>query len=693
VSTSCGSTMRTGPAQPNRNTRCQNGGNGQGVRRKNERNPRWLAIVLFGVFPSAVAAQSSTPPLTASVVVRLTAGTSTYHVGEHIRFELEFRGVGDADYYFGDGVCGPFGRLSSEQVVVIPSENVEDPLADVFGSSGYAGSCLSSFHELDATPLVIVGSLTDWFRFTRPGRYAVVVSSTRLQRHSGHAAPVLTSAPVYVSITPAESGWAAAEALRGSDLLDRGDAADGKLGAAILRDLGTEAAARALLERYATGTTINADAIETALIASPYRTLIVGELAARVDRGDDLPSSFFATLARVRVLQELPRTASNAAARWRRMTVVQAEYDARWRAAIARRPITAATLVTELERLARTPPVDIQVHIARDLDQHPAEAAEAFAALSSATQTSLLVSTTNWRWLKQSWTADALRRVYSQWVSDAVVGGLPDGGVGDAALMRLSDVAPDDWRRLVLEEIRTGAHGITYSTLATLPDAELPALSSALQARYEVPPGNDFAAKLRDRGTTAWLIARYGAADLVGFVGGLIARPIPSCEVEGALIAFLMKRDPAPAVARLDRGFDRSTGRVCVAPLAAVAAHYWDARVESAAIALLIGTDVRAILDAVNALERNGSHDAKRPLLDRLARWSAEWQGREAELDAMQLLRTTSSPDMIESGIVNALFQNDRFQVTTEDVAAIEALCVTDRCRTTVDANTRARRH
>ena len=58
----------------------------------------------------------------------------------------------------------------------------------------------------------------------------------------------------------------------------------------------------------------------------------------------------------------------------------------------------------------------------------------------------------------------------------------------------------------------------------------------------------------------------------------------------------------------------------------------------------------------------------------------------------MQLLRKTSSPDLIEYGIVNALFQNARFQLTTDDVATITALRVTDGCRTTVDAHIRARR-
>ena len=41
---------------------------------------------------------------------------------------------------------------------------------------------------------------------------------------------------------------------------------------------------------------------------------------------------------------------------------------------------------------------------------------------------------------------------------------------------------------------------------------------------------------------------------------------------------------------------------------------------------------------------------------------------------------------MVEYSIANALFQNPEFGLTRDDAAMIRALCVTDGCRTTVDA-------
>src|ERR1700682_4724839 len=81
------------------------------------------------------AAQSSIAPVTASMVVRLAAGKTTYHVGEEIPLELEFRGKGDKDYYFSTAACGSFGRFPwTENVAATPSDGIDDPLADLFSS-------------------------------------------------------------------------------------------------------------------------------------------------------------------------------------------------------------------------------------------------------------------------------------------------------------------------------------------------------------------------------------------------------------------------------------------------------------------------------------------------------------------------------------------------------------------------------
>jgi len=599
---------------------------------------------------------------------------------------LEFRGIADADYYFSTDSCGPFGRLRTEQIVVTPADAVEDPLA----SLSIGGSCLSSFQALDGTPLVIRGSLNDWVRFTRPGTYTVVVSSARLQRHSRKAVPPMVSIPITVTITPIDTAWAAAAVFQAGQLIDHGDPSEVKRGTAILRDLGTEAAARALVDRYDTIDAVDGNGLLAAITSSPHRALIIRELETRIDAGDDLPPTFIAMLTRLRVLQELLPTEATGERRWQRMSVVETEYDARWRSAIGRRGVTAATLRAELARLATNPRPDLQERIAQNLEQHPAEATDAFFTSPPATQTSLLESPTAWPSLKRPWMGAALRQLYSKSYGHSSPGGLPDSP-GDPALRRLYELAPDEGRRVMLEEIRTGEHGVSARTLAVLPDSELPQLDSAMRARYASPQGGDGGATLGQRGTAAWLIARYGSVALLPFVRTAIDRPLLGCDVEAALIVYLLKHDPAPALRHLEPGLDRTAPGTCVGPpLSLIASRYWDSRTEAVATGYLMNGTVAVVMAGIEALRSNGSFGAKQSLLDRLARWSAEWRGRDTELAEMQSSRSATPAD-IELAIVNALFRNVQFKVTIEDAENLRRLCVTDGCRTQVDSEITAR--
>jgi hypothetical protein len=630
-------------------------------------------------------AQASTTPVAAAVVVRLPAGKATFHVGEEIPLELEYRGTGDKDYFFSTEMCPLVGRLSSEKFGVTPADGTDDPLADFLASSGgFGGSCVSSWHPLDGTPLVIPVTLNDWIRFTRSGSYRVVLTSTRLGRRSGRPAPPVISAPFDLTIVPSDDAWAAAETIRATDLIDRAIPADVKHGSAILRYLGTEGAAKALVAHYGAIATANGD-IVAGLCASPHRALIVKQMEALVDVGADLDAYFIPALTQLRVLIEMPPVPGDYRARSARTNVLQAEYDARWLAALARRPATAATLGAELARLraenlrGSDANSELQQRIGHDLEQHPAEAAAAFVASPPETQGWLLQSTSAWALLNRTWILPVLRQVYAGAHCTATGGCWAAGGL---ALTRLYELAPDEGRLLILDEIRTGAHGIGYETLAILPDAALPELDEVLQARYSASRATDLATRLQDRGTTAWLIARYGSPTLLPFVIGRVSQP-GSCVVEGALIAYLLKHDPPAALTRLEPSFVRTRRDGCVIPpLAELSAHYWDDQLQAAVIGELAAPDLRTVRGAVSALGVHGSAAAKQPLFDRLRVWSAEWRGRANELPA---LLDMSPPIAIEKAIVQALFGNARFALNANDVASIRALCVTDNCRTTVD--------
>ena len=74
----------------------------------------------------------------------------------------------------------------------------------------------------------------------------------------------------------------------------------------------------------------------------------------------------------------------------------------------------------------------------------------------------------------------------------------------------------------------------------------------------------------------------------------------------------------------------------------------------------------------------------------RLEQWEAEWRGRAAAL--VYKPGEPDSPALIEGWLINALFENPRLNFTADELTRIRTLCVTDACRTTVDARIRNRR-
>jgi len=623
-----------------------------------------LGLVLETIVNVQAQQQSD---LTAFVVVRLESGKDTYRIGEEIPLELEFRGTSSSDYYFSTETYDRSGRLFTEQYNVTPAGSVIDPLSDLF-ANGYIGGGGRSEQPLNDMPFVLHVRLNDWVRFTKPGQYRLVVNSARLHRRSSQSAPELTSNAIDFTITARDDAWEAAQLKRASALIDSGKREDIIQGTALLRYLDSEQSAKAVLDRYDAISKASAWDVNAALVASSYRSLIIQQLEARLDGRADIDANLIPTLVQIRALREVPPASGNGSARLERIQSLRVEYDARRQAALSSTPVTATTLREQLERF-QSSGRELQEKIARDLEANPGAAAAAFVGMSQETGTpqALLENAATWPLLNRAWIVPALRQIYDQWN-----GNQNRWSTGDIALRRLYEVSPEEARRLILEEIRTGAKRIGYEALAILPEESLPELDDPLRERYSQSRG----------GGTTWLIARYGSATLLPFVKTTLMRGM-ACSDEAAFIVYLLKYEPATALQRFSPNLDRSGGCV-VPPLDEVSARYWDDRLESAAITQLRGNDSRNVADAAQVLAKHASLAARQPLFDRLTQWSAEWKGREGELSSMR--PDIASPLRVENSLTNALLENKQFALTKDDVSKILELCVSNQCRTNVTA-------
>src|SRR5262249_28375583 len=160
------------------------------------------------------------------------------------------------------------GRMYQEQYAITPTHGFVDPLAEYYGSGASMGGGISSEQPLDGKPFLLHVSLNDWVRFTEAGTYQLVVTSHRLERHFGQAAPTVISAPIEFTMSLSDAASDAARLTSALSLIDRGDQQSVQHGARMLRYLATRGAAQALLDRYDAIEKVDAWDLHAALISS-----------------------------------------------------------------------------------------------------------------------------------------------------------------------------------------------------------------------------------------------------------------------------------------------------------------------------------------------------------------------------------------------------------------------------------------
>lgn len=642
-----------------------------------------LCVLAFAALPAPVRSQEpSSSPIDASFTVHTVANRDTFRIGEEIRLELTFRGTGDPNAYFTTSTYDRSGRMWQETYVPTPSEGAEDPL-DRRG--GFIGGGLSGWHPLDGTPWVLRVSLNEWIRFTKPGRYRVAITSQRLglNRNSNVPGPILSAAPLDVTITEADEQWQAEECRKTVELVDAGLEvwrAQGRRGVMAtprpvvngereplreglqrLRHLGTDAAVRAIVERFELLHEVYAWDTEAALLYSPSRQTAIGLMEARLDSAPSLPTGYIDLLTRMRMQNDPP--SRDWQADQARASAIEAEYDVRWRRTLGFLPISVDTLIGELRRLTTTASGSVVSRaIVNDLTAHPVEARRAFGALTTDEQRRALE--THWASLRSPWLLQALYDIYFSSQGD-----FETTGAGDLAVRRLLEAEPVETRRLILDEIATGEHHLNYETLAMLPDRTLPGLDDALVARRQrdlpYPRTGD-----HDVILAQWLIGRYGSTTLMPVVRETLRADHCGSPLGSASLMYLLRTDSSAAAAQL-----QSCDRVSFMELGR---RYWDATLERAALDALNGAMPS---DAAQALGAYGSAATKTPLIDRFVRWNREWRDRAVELETVAGL---SGQRSIENSLTNALFQNKSFQLTQTDADQIASLCLTGSCRTNV---------
>ena len=614
-----------------------------------------------------------------NLTVRFADGRSRFRPGEIISVELEFNSVVPKRFAVDGATYDRSGRLTLDDFIIEPMDDVSDPMLDYFASvGGSIGGGIRGIGVLGEKPFNVTLDLNDRFQFAKAGTYTLRVRSRRVTDETFNPAVVVPveSNTISFEILPHDETWETAQLDRARQSVDAREGPTlGRAGCRVMRYLGTEAAALEMVRRYGSGDAEQGCDFDymAGLFSAPNRAAVVRAMEAGLrDPDKAVTAGYVRTLAVLSVYLEHPNFRPTPTRENKGHLIsggeVSIHRDLVDEAVSAYRDIVTAALpdktdraraitLAELPALTNTP----AARQAASRDQVPS----AFLDLPRERQTDLLAY--QWRTIAGPAMLPALRRLVSAPPSDAE--SLPD-----LALRRLAQLAPDEARPLLLRQIRNPPPGATLKTLGSLPDDELPDLDEALAANLEHS----------DREIHAALVQRYATKNVAPRVLNAVTDKIGrlACSQQASVLAYFLRVDDVTGTALLDRAaVSRETGcwRTLVSDVAALR---MTPALERRAIADLDNTDPDVVIAAAKALGDHGSGAALQPLREAFRRWHDTWSARAAELAYGRVGEGAHTrQSMVEDTFRQAIGAGQGWLLRANDLSELQSLCVTDACR------------
>ncbi len=648
-------------------------------------------------FAAAQAQAAAKNPPDVSFVVRTKGGQARFRQGELIRLELAFASSTADKYRLDSATYDRSGRLEIDEFHIDPRGGASDPLYDYFHfRNAFLGGGLRTNPALEAKPYVVAADLNEWYRFERPGRYRLYVTSNRVGgRRLGEGRPLaVTSNLIEFEIVPADAAWSKQTLTQAAGVLDsREPRADRREACRTLRFLATADAAREMVRRFDGRDADSGCEFEYdfGLRSTPHRALAAAEMERRLAAPDQpVTTEFVHVLSFLSFMQQnfapLPPYPGNgneeAVKLWRD------EYDRRDAAydqivdGYARR---LAAAVFAKEGAARAVSLDALISLRAQTARARKGTADAqadkslvaalvsvFAQLPTNTQSRLLEF--EWPLIASPEMLPALRRIYQNppKTNDLIAGD---------ALRRIYELSPEEGRRLIIEEMRSPAPRVRVRVLTLLPDESLQEVDSLVAERLAAGDSDDDTLpQLAERYSTAAVSSQLKSAyeDKIGRM---------ACAPQAALLAYFLRVEPAYGAGLVEKALASRKDTGCYESLLTdVARLRASPELERIALATLGDPDPAPASDAATMLGGYGSAGARDALLRRFEDWREEWAGRERELIALDESDPLKSQSRVESALRLALTSPRGWLADREMLEKVRSLCVTKGCAGEADS-------
>jgi hypothetical protein len=600
------------------------------------RSMRLLAFLFLVGIAVVHACAQSTPPVDPKIVLEVSIPTNQreFHIGETIPLQLSFSSPIKDRYQVNMAQYDRSGRMEYEHFTVSPAQGAVDP---VF-TYNWVGGGLTSFQFLSSAPWTIKVNLNEWLRFTQPGEYRLIISSSRVgvrdrSSPSGTSPVTARSNALMLKIVAADPVWQKRIFKDAVVKLDAPSplkaeqreqyASSRRQAVETLRFLGTADAVREMAKRMRGEDPSGLDHIcMLGLISSPERSIARTALEeALADPDHPIDTNFLYALRMV-------NSDTNAT-------------NANWREAQQRVVEELLAALPSKRGTALSISLSTAVNQAWDLNELPQQTTEKLASqlVSMFDQLPLNEQNTllSFRWdkIKNPALLPILKR-YAQSYRD-----FPQMREGNAynslqlsasALRRWYELDPAGARPAVITEITRPRPRFGARVLGFLPDKTLPEVDFALAEHFVASDDLDGESNL------ASLIARYASDAILPQITEKLDPKIGkwACAIQNPILAYILRVSPVSARPRIEKAIAaRGEGfSGCNHELFQIVSEIqYDPLLEDIGVKSLDDPDPQVAMTAATMLGNFGSPAAESALRQRYASWSAQWVGRESELD------------------------------------------------------------
>jgi hypothetical protein len=663
-------------------------------------------LILAGLWAAPVF--SGTNPDDIEFKIRFVRDTSFFHIGDPIEIEISYSTQIEKKYL--GSWTSPSPGFESVTPTLTPTEGVLD--LRTVRDMGFAGSILSSIGFLGSQPVIERLDLGAWYRFQKPGHYAVTVRSgevsraKRAEEGGGQEHLSLESNPLEFNVV-ADPAWSVYELAEIERVLEnKEDQGERYRALHRLILLDTPPSVRKLVQLYlskADAADNCGDVVYRGLGESSQIDVIIPLLeAALSDPLIEPREGITDLLGRLQVRKELgvlpPRPQDPVGQtewkdRYDARTKVFQEYVAKANALVRRSierrtgPGRAAAIYQAwftAERQNASKPVGPEI-----LSRLRSEVLSTALQLGPGEKVQVLYS---------MWPSEPHGQLKPIVLSLAESRRKEDSFYLDEGYKFWCEGWPQECSRAVLSDAIYPGTSTSKNAVFLMAESEHPELDEILTARLKDP------GMIQDSWESqraAAIILRAGSRKLRPavdeFLDKYLAQPRYGCEIEGYLIGYLFRT----AVADATKRFTEETGsgdHPCANQLLRTldTVRYSDELIPLAAKALDSG-DLGAAGMAATFLGFRGPATVEPALWQRLEALREQWRERAAELrgadtgildggvreQAAQLER--AGMVQLEHALVSALVRGANWNLTPGEQERLRAGCLTEKCREIAD--------